>query len=102
MITFKQNNEITYDDKDLMEENSFIGAEIEKTPIPFYGEIKDKLPQPVWENHEDYIDCYWKVWEIAFKNLYQPKENTGREHENGKHHAGDASESSQGIFHQCV
>lgn len=77
MITFKQNNEITYDDKDLMNENSFIGAEVEKTPIPVFSEIKDKLPQPIWENHKDYIDCYWKVWEIAFKNLYQPKENTG-------------------------
>ena len=77
MISFKQNNEITYDDKDLMEENTFIGAEIEDTPIPVFNEIKDKLPQPVWENQKDYLDCYWKVWEIAFKNLYKPKENTG-------------------------
>ena len=42
MISFKQNNEITYDDKDLVDENSFIGAEIEKTPIPIFSEIKDK------------------------------------------------------------
>ena len=77
MITFKQNNEITYDDKELMEENSFIGAKIDTTPLPVYNEVKASLPQPVWENHKDYIDCYWKAWEIAFRNLRQPKENTG-------------------------
>ncbi len=77
MISFKQNNEITYDDKDIMEENTFIGAEVEKTSIPLFSEIKEMLPQPIWENHKDHIDCYWKVWEIAFRNLYQPKEGTG-------------------------
>ena len=77
MITFKQNNEITYDDKELMEENSFIGEEIDTTPLPVYNEVKASLPQPIWENHKDYIDCYWKAWEIAFRNLRQPKENTG-------------------------
>ena len=41
----KQNAEITYDDKDLMEENSFIGAEPDMTPIPEFENIKNKLPQ---------------------------------------------------------
>ncbi len=77
MAGFKQNNEITYDDKELMEENSFIGAEMEKTPLPVFEEVKDKLPVPVWENHNSSIDCYWKAWEIAFSNLRQPKEGTG-------------------------
>lgn len=67
MITFKQNNEITYDDKDLMEENSFIGAEIEKTPIPVFSEIKDKLPQPVWENHGAHIDLLNEKVNATFK-----------------------------------
>ena len=77
MIAFKQNNEITYDDKELMEENSFIGAAVDTSPLPIFSEEKGKLPQPIWENHKDYIDCYWKAWEIAFKNLGQPKEGTG-------------------------
>ncbi len=77
MIPFKQNNEITYDDKELMEENTFIGAEAEDTELPDFSSVKSKLPQPVWSEHNDYIDCYWKAWEIAFSNLRKPKKDTG-------------------------
>ena len=77
MIPFKQNNEITYDDKDLVEENTFITAETEETEIPAFGDVRTKLPQPVWNKHDDYIDCYWKAWEIAFSNLRKPVKGTG-------------------------
>ncbi|MBQ2828476.1 MAG: glycoside hydrolase [Clostridia bacterium] len=77
MEGFRQNNEITYDDKELMEENSFVGAEMEKEELPVYENVKKDLPQPIWENHSRYIDCYYKAWEIAFSNLRQPKEGTG-------------------------
>lgn len=77
MIPFKQNNEITYDDKELMEENTFIGAEVEDTELPDFSSVRSKLPQPVWSEHNDYIDCYWKAWEIAFSNLRKPKKDTG-------------------------
>lgn len=77
MAGFKQNNEITYDDKELMEENSFIGAERETSELPVYEKVKNDLPRPVWDAHQAYIDCYYKAWEIAFSNLRQPKENTG-------------------------
>ena len=74
---FRQNTEITYDDKDLMEENTFIGAEPDMTPLPKYEDIKNDLPQPVWDNHKDYLDCYWKAWEIAFGNLGMPTKENG-------------------------
>ncbi len=74
---FRQNSEITYDDKELMEENSFIGAEPDMTPIPEFDDIKKKLPQPLWDNHKDYLDCYWRAWEIAFGNLYMPTKENG-------------------------
>ena len=77
MIPFRQNNEITYDDKELMEENLFIGAEPEDTELPDFGSVRSSLPQPIWTNHNDYIDCYWKAWEIAFSNLRKPKKGTG-------------------------
>ena len=51
MEGFRQNNEITYDDKELMEENSFVGAEMEKEELPVYENVKKDLPQPIWENH---------------------------------------------------
>lgn len=77
MISFKQNNEITYDDKELMLENSYIGAEVDTTPLPNFSKIKNNLPQPVWGGHKDYLDCYWKAWKIAFSNIRKPKEGTG-------------------------
>lgn len=40
MIPFKQNNEITYDDKDLMEENTFINAKAEDTEIPDFSAVR--------------------------------------------------------------
>lgn len=77
MISFKQNNEITYDDKDLMEENTFISAQADETPLPVFEDIKTLLPQPLWDGHDEALECYWKAWEIAFSNIRQPKESTG-------------------------
>ena len=74
---FKQNSEITYDDKDLVLENKFINQKYEVKPLPRFEDVKDALPQPVWDGHSSYIDCYWKAWEIAFSNIGQPKEGTG-------------------------
>lgn len=37
--------------------------------LPKYQDIRKKLPQPVWENHDSAIACYYKTWEIAFGNL---------------------------------
>ena len=74
---FRQNSEITYDDKELMEENTFIGSQPDMTPIPEYDKIKGDLPQPLWDKHQDYIDCYWRAWEIAFGNLFLPTKENG-------------------------
>ena len=58
-------------------ENSFVGAKPEKTPLPTYEKEKDRLPLPVWEGHEDVLNCYDRVWQIAFGNLISPSEGTG-------------------------
>lgn len=63
--------------KTLVEENTFIGKSISENPLPTFDEAKDRLPEPVWENHDDYIKCYRRAWEIAFRNLKKPKEGTG-------------------------
>lgn len=78
MMSYGQNEELTVEDlSPLVAENSFIGAAPNMAPLPVFEEIKDMLPQPIWEGHSDVIDCYYKAWEIAFSNLRQPKENTG-------------------------
>lgn len=74
---FLQNNERTYDRKDMMEENSFINGIPDNSPIPEFSQIKERLPLPLWENHDDYIRCYYRAWEIAFGNLFAPTKENG-------------------------
>ena len=79
MIYFKQNNELTIPEEpdSLVAENSFIEKKADKTPLPVFEEVKDNLPSPVWEGHADYIECYWKTWSLAFKNLRKPHDGSG-------------------------
>ena len=30
---------------------------------------KTKLPRPILEGHDDWIDLYYKAWELAFENV---------------------------------
>ena len=36
-----------------------------------------RLPQPFWAGHDDAIACYWRVWELAWKNVMAPNRDTG-------------------------
>lgn len=58
-------------------ENVFLKKQYVPGELPKLDEVKNKLPQPVWENHKEVIDCYWKTWEIGFGNLRQPAEGSG-------------------------
>ncbi|MDO8586232.1 MAG: trehalase family glycosidase [Armatimonadota bacterium] len=33
---------------------------------PLVEEVKDKLPRPIWDGHEDLIDMYWYAWKTLF------------------------------------
>ena len=78
---FRQNSEFTYIENDYVKENEFArrseAGEQARQNIPKFSEIKDKLPEPIWDNHKDITECYYKTWEIAFKNLSNPMENSG-------------------------
>ncbi len=77
-MEFKQNFEMTYRSKrDAVEENYFLTKNVDLSPLPSYDDVKDKLPAPVWEGHEDALAGYWKAWEMAFGNLRKPTEGTG-------------------------
>ncbi len=41
----------------------------ENHAIPIYDEIKDKLPVPFLNGHENVVKLYYKAWEIAFSNI---------------------------------
>ena len=79
MYSFGQNDELTYSDRnaELVAENTFIGQEVTDGELPVYEESKSHLPQPIWDGHQSYIDCYWRAWEIAFSNLKRPEEGSG-------------------------
>lgn len=67
----------TYVNDRYVEENKFIAREVEEAPLPLFDDIKNQLPKPVWEGHEDTVACYYKAWELAFGNLRKPVPDTG-------------------------
>lgn len=58
-------------------ENAFFEMTPEDAELPRFDDIKSELPQPIWDEHEDSIDCYYKAWEIAFSNLRKPTNENG-------------------------
>ena len=74
---FKVNDNNCYMKNPHVDKNVFIGKTPDTEALPVYDEIKERLPAPVWEGHDDAIDCYYKVWEIGFGNLRLPKAEAG-------------------------
>jgi hypothetical protein len=44
----------------------------EAVEIPFIKSVRENLPKPHWEGHREAIECYWRVWELAFGNTWEP------------------------------
>ena len=59
----------TYEDSPYVSKNVFLKMDAETTPLPTYDNVKDLLPKPFWEGHDDAIACYNYAWQTAFKNL---------------------------------
>jgi hypothetical protein len=46
----------------------------EDAPPPTMSQVKDRLPAPVWEGHDDLIKMYWYAWDTLFSVwLFAPK-----------------------------
>ncbi|MBA4388558.1 MAG: glycoside hydrolase [Verrucomicrobia bacterium] len=45
--------------------------------LPTFERSKALLPKPRWPGHQEVIDCYWKAWELGFRNLRKPGPKTG-------------------------
>ena len=43
-----------------------------KSVIPTFETSKDKLPSPILENNPEYIELYWKTWQLAFDHFKNP------------------------------
>ena len=59
-----------------VDENVFLKQNATAGVLPKYDDIKHKLPQPIWEGHDDTINCYNRTWEIAFGNLRNANEKS--------------------------
>jgi hypothetical protein len=46
-------------------------------PLPTFARTKDKLPAPIYDENSLYVRMYWKTWELAFHNSYEPKPGSG-------------------------
>lgn len=73
MIPYKN----TYIKNALVSENVFRMKSPDSEELPVYSDIRDLLPSPFWTGHEKVIESYWKVWEIAFRNLRKPAASNG-------------------------
>lgn len=67
----------TYIKNVFVSENEFRNTEAFITESPGFEKAKEILPVPFWTNNQRAIDMYWKTWEIAFRNIKNPTENTG-------------------------
>jgi len=67
----------TYVHNDLVSQNPFIEMERQDDDLPTFDGSKGDLPQPVWEGHQSAIDCYWKTWQLGFRNLRTPTPESG-------------------------
>ncbi len=56
----------------LVDENAFLTLPREDASLPGFAFAKNLLPAPHWGGREQVVNCYWKAWEIAFRNLRQP------------------------------
>ncbi|MCY2955099.1 MAG: trehalase family glycosidase [Planctomycetota bacterium] len=45
--------------------------------LPTYAQTKDQLPSPIFDENPLYVQMYWKTWELAFRNFYEPKPGSG-------------------------
>lgn len=67
----------TYIPNGYAEQNPYRVAAPRQEPLPTFADAKQLLPEPFWAGHESALSCYWKVWELAFRNLKLPNPANG-------------------------
>ncbi len=61
----------------LVARNEFREATIQRQSIPTFAAIKDRLPEPVLPAHGQWIELYWRAWEMALAQLQRPATSSG-------------------------
>lgn len=47
-----------------------------ETVIPKFETSKDKLPSPILENNPEFVELYWKTWQLAFDHYKNPPQGS--------------------------
>ena len=47
------------------------------SPLPRFELTRDQLPSPIYDANPLWVQTYWKAWELAFKNFYEPPPGSG-------------------------
>jgi glycogen debranching enzyme len=55
----------------------FAKKSYEDEPLLDFAMARRKLPEPICSGRPDYIEGYWKAWEIAYRNAYVPNPASG-------------------------
>lgn len=61
----------------LVEENAFLKDKPDRSFPANFPESRHLLPEPSWEGHAPAIECYWKTWDLGFRNLKQVSRGNG-------------------------
>ena len=49
----------------------------ESAALPNFDALRSRLPEPLFDSRPDWIGAYWKAWELAFRNFYEPLPGSG-------------------------
>jgi Trehalase len=47
------------------------------TPLPRYEDVKGRLPSPIYDDKPEWVETYWKAWQLAFRNFHEPEPHSG-------------------------
>ncbi len=61
----------------LVEKNPFRSQSVQREQITPFIEAKQWLPVPILPDHPQWIELYWRAWEMAWAHLQRPKRSSG-------------------------
>jgi hypothetical protein len=46
-------------------------------PLPQFAELRSRLPASIYDELPEWVNMYWKAWELAFQNFHEPAAGSG-------------------------
>ena len=74
---FLHNGNLFYAENPYVAKNTFLQQAVNTAPTVSYEAVRDRLPLPIWEGHEETVRCYEHVAKVAFQNFKAPNPASG-------------------------